>query len=83
MTPDEKGMAAIFDIEVIDEYTLQVLERQYKHKLTFDGGRTFTLHNLIVPLKGAAENAPELWEKIRTDEALVGKFVLARLKGEI
>jgi hypothetical protein len=82
MVPDHKHMEAIFTIEIVDEYTLQTLEKLYKHKLKFDG-QTFTLENLIVPLNGAAENAPALWEKIKTDEALISKFVLMRIKGEL
>jgi hypothetical protein len=83
MDSDETNMTMIFDLEVTDEYTLGQLERKYRHRLQFDGGQVFTLRNVTVPLKGAVEESPELWDKIKTDEELISKFVLARLKGEI
>lgn len=72
-----------FTIEIIDEHTLQVLEKKYRGKLQFDGGRVFTL-TIDVPILGMMERDPTMWEKmVRDQPEIVQAFVLARLKGEV
>lgn len=73
----------LFVIEIIDEYTLQVLEARYPGQLTFDGGRTFTL-KLVTPVKGLSDNTPKMWKQLaKTHPDFVSKFVLERLRGNV
>jgi hypothetical protein len=73
----------LFTIEIIDEYTLQVLEKKYPGRLQFDGGRIFThaspsTHQGIIGARARA-----MWHKMLEEKPeLVRAFVLARLKGE-
>ena len=72
-----------FLVDIIDEYTLQVMEKKYPNKLTFDGGRVFTLQ-LAIPIMGMPEKEPAMWaELLEKEPQLVSAFVLARLKGDI
>jgi hypothetical protein len=72
-----------FTIEIIDEHTLQVLEKKYPGKLHFDGGRIFTLH-VTAPIKGLADKDPDMWKTMLKDKPeIVRAYVMGRLKGEI
>jgi hypothetical protein len=81
MSPVDKHNV-LFTIEIIDEYTLQVLEKKYPGRLQFDGGRIFTLQ-VQAPIRGLSEREPVMWHKMLEEKPeLVRAFVLARLKGE-
>lgn len=73
----------LFTIEIIDEHTLQVLEKKYLGRLQFDGGRIFTLQ-VMAPILGLSEREPAMWKKMLKEKPeFIQAFVLARLKGEV
>lgn len=82
MEPTRIKHEMMFTIEIIDEHTLQVLEKKYPGHLQFDGGRIFTLR-VIAMVKGLAEREPSLWNAFLEERPeLVQKFVLDRLRGD-
>ncbi len=79
--PVSKTIAEFF-IEIVDEHTLQVLEKKYPGHMTCDG-RTFTL-KVTIPLRDMPERDPEMWETLLRDKPeVVQAFILERLRGNI
>jgi hypothetical protein len=74
----------MFSIEIIDEYTLQVLEKKYAgNRLKFDGGRTFGL-DVTIPIKGLNDNDPAMWQKLQEKAPeTVQNYILERLRGNV
>jgi hypothetical protein len=66
-----------------DAKVLNKTRIRHPGKLTFDGGRTFTLR-LVAPIKGLSDRDPTMWtHMLKNQPEIVRAFVLERLKGNI
>lgn len=75
-----------FELEIIDEYTINWFEQLYGNKYIQFDGRTFTFthYGTIDFMQGMPEKNPAMWQQLHEKHPeVIHKYVLMRLKGEI